>query len=82
MDDKIKEYIGGLLEAIENDMFVQDDEGLVWYWSQGRIRLVSAELEMLHIHFEDVHENGYGCKNLTDGIRVLREYGYITLDDK
>ena len=63
-----------LLEAIENDMIVKDDNGMSWYWGEGRIRLVAAELEGKY----PIEENGYPCKDFESGVRLLREYGDVT----
>ena len=71
---KLTPHARALLEAIENDMIVKDDNGLSWYWGEGRIRLVAAELEGKI----DIEENGYPCKNFEAGVELLKEYGDIT----
>lgn len=63
-----------LLEAIENEMIISDDEGMKWYFGGRRIRLVSAEIE----GEVEIEENGYVCENFDAGVKLLREYGYIT----
>ena len=55
-------------------IYVRDDLGHAWYYSDGAIRLVLAELGG-DVPFE---ENGYPCSNLEEGIELLNEYGYIT----
>ncbi len=68
--------IKSLLEAIENDMIVSDDSGMKWYYGRGKIRLVSAELELTDP--EEIEENGYHCNNFLDGVEALKKFGYIT----
>ena len=67
-------YERGLLEAIENDMIIKDDLGMSWYWADGRIRLVLAEIEAP----QDRDQNGYYCVNFKDAEKVLIDGGYIT----
>lgn len=56
--------------------YVYDDEGFAWYFREGKIRMVLAEAECETE--EEREENGYYCDSLQDGIRVLKEFGYIT----
>lgn len=55
-------------------LYIRDDEGHAWYFADGKIRCVLAELEGI-IPYD---ENGYDCANLEDGIKYLNENGYIT----
>jgi hypothetical protein len=54
-------------------LFVRDDEGMVWFFLNGRIRLLEAEQEM-------GSENGYPCSSFENGIDLLNKAGYITLN--
>ena len=55
-------------------IYVRDDLGHAWYFADGSIRLVLAELDG-DVPFE---ENGYPCSNLEEGIALLNDEGYIT----
>ncbi len=57
-------------------IYVRDDEGHAWYFRDGKIRMVLAELEAETE--EEREENGYHCTDLAHGIELLNEFGYIT----
>lgn len=57
-------------------IYVRDDLGHAWYFCDGRIKLVLADLQVRDQ--EEFDENGYVCDNLEQGISLLNEYGYIT----
>lgn len=59
-------------------IYIRDDLGHAWYYANGKIRCVLAELEPVELPYE---ENGYDCDNLEDGIKYLNETGYITGED-
>jgi len=54
-------------------IYVRDDLEHAWFFEDGRIRCVLAELDP-----DPENENGYPCDSLEDGIKLLNEYGYIT----
>ena len=62
--------------------YIRDDLGYAWYFKDGAIRLVLAELEdKVPPELEGKvpsDQNGYACVNLEEGIRLLNEMGYIT----
>lgn len=57
-------------------IYVRDDNGHAWYFRDGKIRLVLAELEISE--GEERNESGYFCDNLEQGIERLNQFGYIT----
>jgi hypothetical protein len=52
-----------------NRLYIRDDAGMLWFFEDGRIRLLASE---------DVPQNGYPANDWTDAIRLLNEMGYIT----
>ena len=71
---ELSNYERGLLEAIASALIVSDDEGEVWYWANGKIRLAVAELEAPN----HIDCNGYFCESLEAGVKLLMEMEYIT----
>lgn len=55
---------------------VRDDEGELWYFRDGKIRMIAAEIEAPNE--SEREENGYWCNCLEDGIEFLIEYGYLS----
>ena len=69
-----KEQYAKLVSAMENEQYIYDDNGCFWYFDGERIRLALADVEAPN----DAMENGYYAENFQDGIRALREGGYIS----
>ena len=57
--------------------YIRDDNGHAWYFSDGKIRCVLAELATT-LSPEERKENGYYCDSFEEGVSLLNEYGYIT----
>ncbi len=62
-----------LVNALENEMFVLDNTGSFWYYDGEKIRFALADVE----EPKDAKENGYFCDDFNDGLKVLKEGGYI-----
>lgn len=60
----------------KNVIYVRDDLGHAWYYRDGKIRMVLAELEAKNK--KEREENGYNCSGLEHGIELLNQFGYIT----
>ena len=58
-------------------LYIRDDLGHAWYFDGTRIKMRLEDLAP-----ELVTDNGYDCKSLEDGIRILNEEGYITSYDE
>ena len=71
---KWQEQYAKLVNALENDMFVFDDLGNFWYFDGKKIRLALADVESP----KDAEENGYYCDNFQQGLKVLKDGGYIS----
>jgi len=54
---------------------VRDDGGELWYFRDGKIRMIAAEIESPND--AERQENGYWCDSLEDGIECLIDYGYL-----
>jgi len=73
--DLIREVTNGQRKSrrfIAVIIYIRDDLGHVWFFGDGSIRCMLAELELNH------NENGYPCSSLEDGIKILNDEGYIT----
>ena len=57
-------------------LLVRDDEGELWYFRDGKIRMIAAEVELSSN--AEREENGYWCDSLEDGIERLIDYGYLS----
>lgn len=55
-------------------LFVRDDEGELWFYEGGRIRMLACD--------EGDPENGYFASDWEDAILKLNEMGYITEEGK
>ena len=77
----MKSLTGTNIRPPENPInVVYDDLGYAWYFRKGKIRMIDAEQECKTK--AEREENGYYCDNLQDGIRVLKEFGYITEEER
>lgn len=57
-------------------LLVRDDEGELWYFRDGKIRMIAAEIESSGMFERE--ENGYWCDSLEDGIDYLIDAGYLS----
>ena len=57
-------------------LLVRDDAGELWYFRDGKIRMIAAEIEAPNR--TEREENGYRCDSLEDGIECLIDYGYLS----
>ena len=55
---------------------VKDSNGAIWYFLEGKQRIVIWDDTK-----NDFIEGGYMCNSLEDGIDFLREDGFITKED-
>jgi len=57
-------------------LYIRDDNGHSWYFENGAMRLVLADLEGI-----PYDQNGYPCNSLEEGIAILNENEFITSQD-
>lgn len=63
-----------LVSALENEMYVFDDNGEFWYFDGEKIRLALADVDSP----KDATENGYFADDFEDALKVLKDGGYIS----